>query len=447
VVFGLAVAALALSRPAEVCGQGGGVFVDAEGVLHMRFFRDPTGALTRRRLAEAKAALPRELAHPSKLRKISLNRLEAALARSVDRGEGIPDDMKYLAGLTRIQYVFYYPETKDIVIAGPAEGYMRNLAGRAVGVTTGQAVLELEDLVTALRTFSPDGKRASVVSVSIDPTKEGLAAMQAYLRRVGGRATPRNTKALVDGMRESLGLQTVTIKGVSPKSHFAQVLVEADYRMKLIGIALEPNQAKITPYVHRAKPAAIARNAMKRWYFVPNYECVRVSGDELAMELVGDGVKLIGRDELVTMTGGRVGTKTVDPANEAFTGEFTRKYPKLAATTPVYAQMRNLIDMAIAAAYIQDRDLYAKAGWRMPILGDEKAFPIETYTAPKQVPTAVNAIWRGRTLMTPIGGGVRIEARKALESDRLLKDEGGKLGDAHDKIDLGGLDAGKWWWD
>ena len=37
-------------------------------------------------------------------------------------GQPSDDDLKALAGLTSVQYVFYYPETKDIVIAGPAEG-------------------------------------------------------------------------------------------------------------------------------------------------------------------------------------------------------------------------------------------------------------------------------------------------------------------------------------
>mgnify|MGYP007132594748 CR=1 FL=1 len=31
------------------------------------------------------------------------------LAKQLDRDAGPTDDMKYLAGLTRIQYVFFYP--------------------------------------------------------------------------------------------------------------------------------------------------------------------------------------------------------------------------------------------------------------------------------------------------------------------------------------------------
>jgi hypothetical protein len=355
--------------------------------------------------------------------------------------------MRYLAGLTRIKYVFYYPETRDLVIAGPAEGYMHDLTGRVVGIVSGRSVLELEDLVVALRAYPPSGKRTGMIGCSIDPTAEGLARMQQTLMRLGGRATPRDTQHIAKSLRDALGLQQVSVFGVSGGTHFAQVLVEADYRMKLIGIGLEVPPVRITSYVAKANPASVARNALQRWYFVPNYDCVRVSDDELAMELVGDGVKLVGQDEVVTAGGARVGSTHVDRASQAFVGNFTRQYPELAKKVPVYAQLRNLIDMAVAAAYIQDRDLYARAGWDMRTFGDEAVFPIEVHKAPKTVETAVNAIWKGRTLMTPIGGGVHMQPRQALRADRILVDEDGALSAARKSVDVKALEPGRWWWD
>ena len=40
--------------------------------------------------------------------------------------------MRYLAGMTQLRNVFFYPDTGDIVIAGPAEGYMPDFSGRPV---------------------------------------------------------------------------------------------------------------------------------------------------------------------------------------------------------------------------------------------------------------------------------------------------------------------------
>jgi hypothetical protein len=244
-----------------------------------------------------------------------------------------------------------------------------------------------------------------------------------------------------------LGLQTVSIRGVSPRTHFAQVLVEADYRMKLIGIGIEQPPVKIVSYVERANPRDISRNALQRWYFTPNYECVRASEDELALELVGDGVKLINADELVQAGGTRAESGTANKASKAFTENFTAMYGELAARTPVYAQLRNLIDIAVAAAYIQEQDFYSQASWQAPVFGDEGQFAIEKHQAPQQVESACTAVWKGNTLMTPIGGGVNIQPRIALQEENRLADENGELEALHRKIEIRALPKENWWWD
>lgn len=449
VLLGLAAVCLVVYAPQVIGGgiQPAGVEVDATGVLRTKIFRDPTGVLTRKRYAAARAALKPDLARTSRLRKVSLTRLEAAIAERLSRGELETEEMKYLAGLTRITHVFYYPETQDVVIAGPAEGFVENISGRVVGIESGKATLQLQDLVTALRAFPPSGKRTDVISVSIDPTKEGLQRMQTALAGLGGRAVPRQTRFVVNLLKQSLGLQKVTIKGVSAKTHFAQVLVEADYRMKLIGIGLEDPAVDIVTYIQRAKPRDVARNALQRWFFVPNYDCVKVSEDDNAMELVGTSVKLVGQSEMVNADGSRVNAARFDSASDAFCKSFTRQFDKMAERAPVYGELRNLIDMAVVAAYIQHQDYYGKAGWTLDTLGVEDHFQVESYTAPQKVETAVNAKWRGRTLMTPIGGGVNIQPRQALRKDRRIADTDGKLQGTYKQIQLGKLKPGQWWWD
>jgi len=299
----------------------------------------------------------------------------------------------------------------------------------------------------ALRAFPPQGRDTSLVSVSIDPTKEGLANMQQFLTRLGGRAVPAQTRFISEGLRQSLGLQNVTITGVPADSHFAEVLVEADYRMKLIGIGLELIDTKIKSYVSLTTPAAVSKNAMQRWFFVPNYECVRESEDHLAMELVGDGVKLVGADELVAADGTRMKAAAVDAAGTKFVRGFTEHYPELAREVPVYAQLRNCIDLVVAAAYMQKQDYYGQAGWSMDAFGDEGSIPVRTGHAPKQVETAVAAYWKGNRLMTPIGGGVEIQAQLAFAPEHKLYDEEGKVKATHKATSVAGLKPGQWWWD
>ena len=437
---------VALPAQAQVEPQAG-VAVDAQGVLQKRVYADPGGQLMRQRIAAAKASENPTVTAFSKLRKLSLNRLEQAIR---DKG-GVPtDEMRYLAGLLRVRYVFFYPDSKDIVLAGPAEGWVEDLAGRVVGITSRRSVIQLQDLVVALRAFPPGGEGTPLIGCSIDPTAEGLAAMQEFLRSAG-RSFPAGSEQVVaarmtEGLRNSLGLQKVRVNGVSPKTHFAQVLVEADYRMKLIGIGLEQPPVRMVSFVDRAQPSQVSRNAMFRWFFVPDYQCVRLSEDSLAMELVGDGVKLVGEDELVTSGGQRKGAGRASKASQAFTTSFTKNYSALADRSPVYAELRNLIDLAVVAAHIQQQNLYAKAGWKMEYFGSEKEFSVETYNAPQQVESVVAAILRGSQLMTPIGGGVHINAFMALKPENVMSDEKGSVAKLRDELKPE-LPKGQWWWD
>jgi hypothetical protein len=446
-VFVVAVFAGLCAAPSWVFGQGGGgVVVDAAGQVKVKSVVEQDGRLVKERAAAARASLNPKVATYSKLRYISLKHLEQAI---LDKQGNLTEEMKNLAGLLRVRYVFFFPDSKDIVIAGPAEGWMADAVGRTVGLQSGRPVVQLQDLVVALRMFPAGGEPTRLIGCSIDPTQEGLAAMQQFLRSIGSFADPRNaqrTQMIVEGLQNNLGLQTVSVHGVPPTTHFAQVLVEADYRMKLIGIGLEKPPVRMVSFVDRATPGEISRNALVRWFFTPDYQCVRTSEDGLAMELVGDGVKLVGEDELVSTGGERKAVGRGNKASQAFVASFTKFYSELADRSPVYAELRNLIDLSVAAAYIQEQDLYGKAEWKMEFFGNEKNYSVETFNAPKQVATAVNAIWRGNRLMTPVGGGVQIEALMALAPEKRLSDDKAKVAKLREQTKIE-LPKGHWWWD
>ena len=358
----------------------------------------------------------------------------------------VGDGIAWAAEATEASYDVVLVDGSDP--AGPAEGFAVDPSGRPIGIATGKAIMELQDMIVAMRAFPPAGDQTQVISVSIDPTKEGLNRMQQFLRRVYQTGlNPNQTPQLVNGLQKSLGKQNVTIEGISAKTHFAQVLVEADYRMKLIGIGLERPPVRIPSWASMANPSAVSRNALQRWYFTPNYQAVRVSDDFNAMELVGAGVKLIGVDELVRADGTRAASGKVDKASKTFTETFTREYEELAKRVPVYGQLRNLINMSIAAAYIQQQDFYGKASWDMSTFANEKLLPCDTYFPPSKVDTAVNAIWKNNTLMTPIGGGVNIQPMQALLSSNILKDKDRSVEKTQETAAPINLKDGQWWWD
>lgn len=430
----------------------GGVLIDSNGLLARRAIPNNARQLNAQRFNAAKVALNQDLQKISPLRKVSLNRLEAEVAQLVAAGKSVPADFRYLAGLTKISHVFFYPESKDIVIAGPAEGFFFSGNNFVVGMNSGRATLKLEDLIVALRAFAPDSKQASMITCSIDPTQEGLVRFRGVVKEWQRRASagqfgPGIENQVVQSYKDSLGLQTVKVAGISPATDFARILVEADYRMKLIGLGLErPAVPGIISFVAKANPTSRG-NALQRWFFQPDYDCVTINDNDTALEIAGEGVKLVGEGETVSAQGQRKGTGKTSSASRAFTNSFTTTYARLAEQTPIWAELRNVIDLSIAAAFIQKMDFYSKANWSLGVLGDESLYPVEKYPAATHVAPIANAYWKNGKFMSPIAGGVAIQAKIALNSDHVTVDTDGKLNEIRDEIDLSGLKPGQWWWD
>jgi len=339
------------------------------------------------------------------------------------------------------------PESKDIVLAGPADQWHLDTNNRLVGLTTGRPTLRLEDLIVALRAFADNNEQVNVIACSIDPTAEGLKRMKQYYAQFGGQM-PQGVdgRAIALGAKDALGLQTITIKGVPKTTRFAQVLVEADYRMKLIGIGLQDPIIPMQSWIQRTSPGANA-NSLQRWYFQADYSSVTTNEAGTALHLQGRGVKLSGEKENVEKSGARVKTgSTGDQASKGFTKDFTEKFDKLAEVTPVFFEMRNLFDVSVAAAFIQDRNLYEKSGWKLGVFADEGKLRVNTAASVNQVETAVNAVWKNSQLVTPIGGGVHIAARKLVDASATkveneldpLREKGSAPAD---------LAADQWWWD
>ncbi len=56
-----------------------------------------------------------------------------------------------------------------------------------------------------------------------------------------------NKQAIAAGLEKALGRQQVTFTGVPATSHFASVLVAADYRMKRLAMNFEPSPVRGMP--------------------------------------------------------------------------------------------------------------------------------------------------------------------------------------------------------
>ena len=154
----------------------GGISIDSNGVVGQ-----PPVEGRRDLLESLRATVKRpagDLQQPVEMRLVALRGLEAAVAHAMKDNHGqMPDEVRFLAGLQRIQYVFIYPEENDIVLAGPGEGWKVRDDATVVGVTTDRHGSLLDDLIVALQTST--AAREKGISCSIDPTAEGRRNLDA----------------------------------------------------------------------------------------------------------------------------------------------------------------------------------------------------------------------------------------------------------------------------
>jgi Protein of unknown function (DUF1598) len=424
-------------------GNAGGIKIDASGVVSLALANDASGSLDKkRREALAKKLLNADVNQSSKLRYVSLVELEKTVDALLSKPQPIPDDVFYLAGLQRIEEVFVLPETKDLVIAGPAEGFAPDAVGRMLGVASARPVLRLDDLAVALRTAT----RARHVGCSIDPVPERLAELVKFIKQGG----PSNIEAVEERFKQMddiLGLQDVRVEGVPADSHFGVAFVEADYRMKRIAIGLE-NPGVKGMKSHLQMLGSAGGNAMQRWWFVPLYDGIYRSEDGLAFQFAGPRAQLLAEEELADAGGNRFSAPTTRVSIKAFSKHFTEKFPDLAAKSPVFGELQNLIDWTVFAALIQKERLAEKVDWKMATLLDEQRLTLPVYNAPKKIPSSVNYKRTAGSVVGLVCGGVVINPGEVLNKVTTPATDAQRLDALREAAGAANrIESHRWWWD
>lgn len=435
--------------PGSVNGFDGGVRVDSLGLLR-RIPARTDAALESLRTSAAKVVSSTNPRKPSRLRKISLTRLELELQLAYASGQQPDEAMKLLAGLQRIKYILVYPETGDLVIAGPAGDWRHNAEGRWVDVEKQRPVVQLDDLVVAFRNaYGEEGK----FGCSINPTKTGLAEAQAVNDRWTKKGGIRSTSQRADFLEEfraGLGQQDIVVYGIDPKTRAARVMVEADYRMKLVGMGLEEGTLGVTSYLAAIDPKRhdLDNMSVLRWWFTLNYEALRATEARDGFELHGPGVKVLSENELVTEQGDRVHTgRSSEPTSE-FANSFTRQFETLAAKYPIYAELRNVFDLALVAGVVRSHDLPSQVNWHLTHLGPDGAYQPEFDVAPTKVDSIINhRIINGNQLIAGVSGGVTVDARSLTAVKAVKTDTYGLLKTERSASTPKNLPRNAWWWD
>lgn len=413
----------------------GGVFIDADGVL--RFVQadelHELAGLRQRALVQ----VPADLNRPSEFRKVSLKGLNDVLAEAKRTGAKLPDEVVCLAGLQRIRYVFVYPEQKDIVLVGYGEGWKVDELGNVVGVNTGRPVLMLEDLMVSLRSATQAANGG--IWCSIDPTSEGLRRLQ----ELNARGLPQEPSAdLIQSMEQAMGPQTVSVGGVPATSHFAHILIAADYRMKRLAMNFDASPVKGLPSYLAMAPASGrgVQNTMPRWWLAASYDPLLTDVDGLAWELRGQGVKTMTEDDVLAADGSKKHTGKASAPAQKWADAMTAKYEELSVKQPIFGELRNMMDLAVVSALIVKENLAAKSGLEMPMLAEANDYPAAIFETPKQTDSKVSFIQKRGRYVLFTSGGVKIDSWFIVDSKEVSAEI------APIRAEANVARGAEWWW-
>ncbi|HEV3005151.1 MAG TPA: DUF1598 domain-containing protein [Pirellulales bacterium] len=436
--------------PGTIRQYNNGVYVDPAGVVRPVTDADGGGRLAEFRRAARRAVDTSDARRASPLRKVSLNRLEREVQLRLAAGRGLDDEMFVLGGLQRIEYVLAYPETGDIVLAGPAGDWKLDRENRIVSAETGRPVLQLDDLVVLLRHFNADG--GGEFGCSIDPTEEGLAKAHAFLKESSTKPLkPGQRGKWLEQVRSQIGLQNIRVSKIDPHSRVAQVIVEADYRMKLVGIGLEEGTADVPSYLQMIKLAAGQSPPpmdVLRWWFTVNYDAVLTSPDRDVFEIRGQGVKVLGENEMLTAEGKQIHTGQADELNAEFAHRFTKHFAALAAKYPIYAELQNVFDLALVASLVRSEGLADRVGWHMLTFGSPGRYAAARLPVAKTVDTVMNhrLFNGGKQIVAVVSGGVSADFHELTDRQAIETDARGSLSTERSRSRPAVPDRA-WWWD
>lgn len=421
--------------------QVGGIEIDAEGVVRAGFLRRETGALAQKRMqAFATAELPGALARRTELRQVSLRRLAEALTEAGSR-DRLPTEVQYLYGLQRLDYVFVDEANNDVILAGPAEGFAPDVSGRMVGLSTGRPPLHLDDLLAALRWQASGGREQ--IGCSIDPMPERLQGLQDWARANSNPVTRDVAQQRFQTMAQILGRQQVSVFGVPADSHFARVLVEADYRMKRIALGKEqPGVLGLRSQLSLSTPSG---NSLQRWWFVPLYDPIEVDEAGLAFHLSGQRAQLLSQDEWSDTQGRRSDAAVTQRSTQKFAQLFTEHFSDLADKSPAFAELQNVFDLAVFAALLDNQNWARRLDLPLAVLLDAAQWPLQAHPVPRSVDSEATTAPRGQVVLGMVGG-VTLMPRQVL-SRPYSRQHGAELSTQRQAAIAGRESAKGGWWD
>lgn len=280
-----------------------------------------------------------------------------AIAAAMSSGSGA-GNAQTLCGITRLCGYIPDADNKDIILLGVVDPDL--------------PPLHLQDLVVAMRNvwggydrISGRIRYYSDPGCSIDPNPAVIAQLRDFEMTHAEASTPEAAQKRIEEWK-AIGSQPqkVRVMGVPFDSHFAKVMVDADYYMKRIvnGSVKLPVDGLMSlsdldieaqrQAIRKGKTTLELGGSLSRFWFSPGESTYEVR--EGATILRSCEVKLLTEAEFLNEHGVIAELGHADPSADKFAHIFTSKYDQIAAQRPIYRELKALFSLVAVARLMKD---------------------------------------------------------------------------------------------
>jgi hypothetical protein len=357
--------------------------------------------------AGAPAARAAEKRPSQKLRAVSLVSLQSGLKRAAAEGSGLAELLN-LGGLTRVVGYLVDEKTHDLIVFGEADP-------EAPPLHTEDFVVALRN--TRLKPAAARGRRLSYLApgCSIDPNPQVIRQLNEVGQTIAGSDSAAQMEdAMAEWETACEQPQKVRVMGVPADTHFARVMVEADYYLKRLA---DGSEALSLPGFTSLTDLEVARSrkeisdgranhtsscSFNRFWFHPGPNRYSADGD-VAM-IVECPVVLLTEEQHLTRTG-VAGTGRPDPLAGQFARSFSAHYREIAAARPMYRELEDLFRFVALGGVMKYRQVRVNLDYFLD------RFPVSQEEAPETLPGISNVkhvAWRS-------GGGAGRQAERSYQ--------------------------------
>ena len=289
---------------------------------------------------------------------LSLKNLQKNL-QDCQKSKKCSEDVVQFGGLTQVQGYVLDPGNLDIIIIGKKND--------------NEPPLYTEDFVIALRNAwykysktEGNTRYYSYPAVSIDPD----ASVIQELQNTGHEKLDR-------WRRLCNSPQSVRVKGIPFNSHFADVMVQADYDMKRI--VSGPDNQNITGLlsltdksllqVHdeiRQGRQKFAISSMNRFWFSPGEN--RYQENDGIVLINQSPVRLLTEEQFLNHKGEIAGQDKSSTLAQEFSEDFTDLYPRLAKRMPIYQELEDLFRFVALSKIFEFKQTLSHSGLKLDYL-------------------------------------------------------------------------------